>query len=70
MNGLAAFTNVFVAPHFYLLGCLGIVDGDDVELNNLHRQVHELASLSNVYLFATEWNRYVAIHQLSKCIVN
>ena len=22
-----------------LLGCLGIVDGDDVELNNLHRQV-------------------------------
>jgi len=21
------------------VGCLGIVDGDDVELNNLHRQV-------------------------------
>ena len=40
-----------------LLGCLGIVDGDDVELNNLHRQVEIiLCVFSPSYLvFSVSW---------------
>jgi len=36
---LNAFFDFF---DFFLVGCLGIVDNDKVELNNLHRQVNDL----------------------------
>jgi hypothetical protein len=41
------------------------VDGDDVELNNLHRQVQAISLSEQCVLIGNRWNIYAAIHQLA-----